>query len=235
MAIDHCLAMTGEEISACPQLPEKICYMACHFSPVDDDLCDLPAALPPGSLLILNDRLPLRRHDPDRIGDRLDEAMTRFSCSGLLLDFERPGIPALASLTHRLFQRFGEDLGVSSLYARETEGPVFLSPLPCATHLRDHVFPWAGRELWLDLSPSPGTLVLTPDGSHWAPPEARSPDVPVHRDPSLYCHYQIHTKNTARFSLFRTGEDLRRMEPEAESLGIRRMIGLYQELQGLWP
>lgn len=83
------LAMTGAEIRSCSQLPEKIAYMACHFSPYGTGLTNLPRELPPGSLLILNDRTPIRGHDPSLVRDTLARLAEQFRCDGVLLDFQR--------------------------------------------------------------------------------------------------------------------------------------------------
>ena len=64
----HCyLAMTAREINQCPLLPSKIAWMACHFSPYGTGLVGLPEKLPQGSLIIVNDRIPIRSHDPGQI------------------------------------------------------------------------------------------------------------------------------------------------------------------------
>ena len=67
MAMARYLAMTAAEMMGGAPLPGKTAWMACHFSPYSTGLCNLPAALPPGSLLILNDRTPIHGHDPERI------------------------------------------------------------------------------------------------------------------------------------------------------------------------
>ena len=52
MAIAQYLAMTAAEMIGSTFLPQKAAWMACHFSPYSTGLCNLPSALPPGSLLI---------------------------------------------------------------------------------------------------------------------------------------------------------------------------------------
>ena len=91
MALPLYLAMTAAEIRENPFLPGNTAYMACHFSPYGTGLSNLPRDLPPESLLILNDRTPIRGHDPQQIRDQLAQAMAQFQCLGLLLDFQRAG------------------------------------------------------------------------------------------------------------------------------------------------
>ena len=50
----------------------------------------------------------------------------------------------------------------------------------------------------------------------------------------LHCHYTIETnEKAARFTLWRTKEDLEALLEEAEKSGIVGYVGLYQELQRL--
>ena len=71
MAIAPFLAMTGAEMRNNSFLPEKIAWMACHFSPYGLGLSNLPRSLPPGSLLMVDDITPIGKHDPSIILDQL--------------------------------------------------------------------------------------------------------------------------------------------------------------------
>ena len=89
MAIAPFLAMTAAEMHSCASLPEKVAWMACHFSPYGLGLSNLPKTLPPGSLLMMDDITPPQGHDPDLIAAQLEECVQKFQCSGVLLDFQR--------------------------------------------------------------------------------------------------------------------------------------------------
>ena len=88
MAIPIYLAMTAGEIQSAGRKPERIAWMACHFSPYSSGLINLPDEIPEGSLLILNDRMPIRGHDPDKILNILSERVNTLKASGILLDFD---------------------------------------------------------------------------------------------------------------------------------------------------
>jgi DNA-binding NarL/FixJ family response regulator len=65
------LAMTAAEIRNISVFPGKIAWMACHFSPFGLGLSNLPRALPVGSLLMVDDVTPPRRHDPVFIAEQI--------------------------------------------------------------------------------------------------------------------------------------------------------------------
>ena len=85
------LAMTPAEFNSVSQPPPDFAYMACHFSPYGTGLGNLPTVLPPKSLLILNDRTPIKGHDPDLVLETIEQLTENSPCDGLLLDFQRPG------------------------------------------------------------------------------------------------------------------------------------------------
>lgn len=234
MAIDRYLAMTGAEIAAGNILPEKIGYMACHFSPYTTGLSGCPEALPEGAMLILNDRISPEGHDLRRITAQLAELTEALGCSSVLLDFERPGCRESAELAFLLTDALPCPVGVSALYAGDTTGPVFAPPLPCDVPLPEYLEPWAGREIWLEGALTRQGLLLTNRGAEAAAPLAPDRQIPVHCCEALCCHYQIRCGDDVHFSLWRSPEDLLRLEAQAEGLGIRRMVGLWQELRGIW-
>ena len=91
MAIRPFLAMTAAEIQGTETLPPKTAWMACHFSPYSTGLSNLPKALPPGSMVILDDITPIHGHDAEAIAAQLRSRLEEIECSGVLLDFQRPG------------------------------------------------------------------------------------------------------------------------------------------------
>ena len=218
MAIRPFLAMTAAEIRGTETLPPKTAWMACHFSPYSTGLSNLPKALPPGSMVILDDITPIHGHDSETIAAQLRPRLDALKCSGVLLDFQRPGYEEAELLARRLSEALPCPVGVSALYGRGLTCPVFLPPVPPDVNLADYLAPWQGREIWLELALDGETITLTPAGATTAP-------LP---------HYQIHTDaDSARFTLFRTPEDLDALLTEGEALGVTRAVGLYQELHGI--
>ena len=152
------LAMTREEMAGHPQ--RQTAYMACHLS--ENGLCDLPSALPPDSILILNDSILPDRLDIPQILEELTQAVDRLAPNALLLDFERAGNPQLSQLVTAAAASF--PIIVSEPYAADLSCPVFLSaPLPHQS-LSDKIKPWQNRELWLEATLSAEQMVLTVEG-----------------------------------------------------------------------
>ncbi len=224
MALPLYLAQTAAEMAGNP-LPSQPAYMACHFSPGGKGLSNLPEKLPPGSMLILDDSTPMDGHDPETILAQLSSQ--KYAC--ILLDFQRPGIDAQRKLVEILVSSLPCPVGVSELYAKGLSCPLFLPPVPPDRPLAEYVEAWKGRDIWLEAALDGITLTLTEDGCTTAPLF----DLPIEgfRDDHLHCHYCIETdENAATFHLWRTQEDLDDLLAEAESLGIAKAIGLWQEL-----
>lgn len=233
MAIRQYLAMTASEIAANSPLPPQIAWMACHFSPYGTGLSNCPNRLPPGSLLILNDRTPIHLHDPLRIACQLNDLARWLSCAGILLDFQRPGCEETARLSTFLSDTLPFPVVVSSLYARYTDSPVFLPSPPCHIPLEKYIAPWRGREIWLELALDCQELLLTAQGCqiHSIPHQEVSDS--FHTDEWLHCRYRSQvTPSEAKFTLLRTRENLAGLVSHAEKLGVTTTVGLYQELHG---
>ena len=231
MAIHPFLAMTAAEMRGNSSLPGKIAWMACHFSPYGTGLSNLPAALPPDSLLILNDRTPIHGHDPELIARQLGDCVRRLGCRGLLLDFQRPGCAETAELAKFLTNVLSFPVGVSEFYAADADCPVFLAPVPPSMPLEAHIAPWEGREVWLELALGGEVITLTEQGAEATPLPFADDAEQCFAEDRLHCHYKIDLEeNAARFTLWRTPEDLEELTSEAEAQGIPAMIGLYQEL-----
>ena len=231
MAIPRYLAMTAAEIAANSPLPPKIAWMACHFSPYTTGLSNRPGALPPDSLLILNDVTPIHGHSLEAVAGQLAQCVEAFSCRGILLDFQRPGSAETAALAAYLVQALPCPVAVSEPYAGELSCPVFLPPPPHHVPLAEYLAPWQGRALWLEQALDAETITLTESGACIAPlpPGERFAD--GHADDALHCHYQIQlTDSQAVFTLFRTPGDLEALLSEAEFLGVTQAVGLFQEL-----
>lgn len=230
MEIGPYLAMTASEFAGLEDFPGKKAWMACHFSPWGTGLTNLPPALSPGSLLILSDQFPPAGHDPPRVAAQLRQTVEKLGCAGVLLDFQRPVTDGLRAMAEYLVSSLPCPVGVSDGYAETLDCPVFLSPCPHHTPLAEHLAPWADREVWLDLAVDGSTITLTKDGSTIYPlPLGEIPEGGF-MDERLHCHYRTETGDDfARFTLWRTRADLEGLAREAEELGVKALVGLWQE------
>lgn len=228
MAIDVYLGLTEGEFRNIPSLPRKTAWMACHFSPNSDGISNFPRWLPEGSLLILDDSAPIQGHDPGRVREELRSSIGSHKCSALLLDFQRPGAAEMVTV---LSEGLPCPVAVSSMYGALTRGPVLLPPVPPFRPLQEHVAPWAGRELWLELSAEGCQIRLDEKGSRT---ESWWPEGPLpFRHDTLKCHYRIELHpGLAIFRGYRTEEDLKELLAEAEHFGVTAALGLWQEFPG---
>ena len=231
MAIPLILAMTGAEISKKAVLPPLISWMACHFSPYGTGLTNLPETIPPGSMVIVNDRTPVCSHDPELILHQLTALVEAKQCSSILLDFQRPDEPQTAAIAECIVNGLSCPVGVSEPYAASLSCPVFLPPDPPHIPLVDHIAPWKDREVWLEAALDAATITVTANGSTVTPlPYADSTEC-CHLDSDLYCHYRIVPEaERIQFHLHRTRADLDALLSAAEGTNITQAIGLYQEL-----
>ena len=229
MAIKRYLAMTAAEIAGNSPLPQGLAYMACHFSPYGTGLTNLPRELPKASMLILNDRIPPRGHDPDRIAAQLRETTERLGCDCVLLDFQQRGCEELDILARDLPEHLPFPTAVSEAYAAGLACPVFLPPVPPDVSLTAWLAPWKEREIWLEFSLEGLSIRLTEQGAVPSPLPFPRDEFP-HADDRLHCHYGIATEpGTAIFTLLRTVEDNDALLRKAESMGVTRAVGLWQE------
>lgn len=232
MVLPLYLAMTAAEIRANTDFPPNLGYMACHFSPYGTGLSNCPAHLPEGSMLILNDRTPIHGHDHGLIADQLTELVEKLKCDSVLLDFQRVDVPELSLLAQKLSAALPCPVGVSDLYAENMDCSVFLPPVMPDTPLSEHLAPWQGRDIWLDISQEAQEITLTEQGAQIITLPQYSDSQDSHADEALHCHYRIDVGENIRFTLFRTEQDLLDLLAEAKHLGISRAVGLYQEWNG---
>ena len=230
MAIPMFLAITGAEWGENRTKPEKIAWMACHFSPYGTGLSNCPTELPTGSMIILNDRTPICGHDPERIAQQLSQIVQELNCCAVLLDFQRPDEPDTDAVIDAIWENCRCPVGVTEYYARNRNCPVFLSPVPLNVPVAKHFDPWKGREIWLDIAMDAMEITITKDGTRTAPlpdPEPWSED---HRCDELHCHYHIDVHpERIQFQLYRTPEDIVELLRAAEEWGATHAIGLFQE------
>ena len=230
MALPLYLAMTATEMRGNVPIPDKFAYMACHFSPYGTGLSNIPQALPSGSMLILNDRIPVCGHDKHLIANQLADLTDRCSCECILLDFQRPDVKETAELAEFIFQTLSCPVGVSLPYAGKTDCPVFLPPVPPDVPIGEYLVPWGGREVWLEAALDGQVITVSESGSSTAPLFPWERPEEGQQDAVLHCRYLIHMGNDVRFTLFRTPENLDALLAEAETLGVTRAVGLWQEL-----
>lgn len=224
MEIVRYAAMTAAEFEKNSPISTPIAYMACHFSPYATGLCNLPRALPPGSLLILNDRTPICGHDAALVARQLAQTAEALQCRAILLDLQRPGADSIVAAVTAL----ACPVAVSAEYAAGRSCAVFLPPPPLTVPLPRHIAPWSGREIWLEASMERSCIRITREGSRQLP----AGDFPCpHVDAPLHCRYGIDVQDRhVDFHLQRDGEQLRAMLEEATALGISTFVGLYQQL-----
>lgn len=222
--------MTAGELAQFRENGQNLAWMACHFSSYGQGLSNLPESLPPGSLLMVDDRNPIQGHDPSQVVQQLEDCVSKYQCAGVLLDFQRPGSGEGEAMVNYLESHLSCPLGVSSLYGAGRKSAVCLPPPPCHVPLKAHLAPWPGREIWLELAMEGETISLTKAGAKFAPFAPTQQKAPFW-EPAVHCQYAIALEDhQARFTLWRTREDLETLEQEAQTLGVTRTLGLWQEL-----
>ena len=225
MVLPLYLALTAAEFAFCSSFPEKLAWMACHFSPYGTALSNLPPKLPESAMVILNDRTPIHGHDPKSILCKLGELKPHL----LLLDFQQQEVEETAHLADFLVKNMDCPVGVTHWYGERLDCPVFLPPVPPDVAVSDYLAPWQGREIWLEAALAGITYTVTANGSTAAPLPHPPKDGLADKD--LHCHYKIEEYiSRVEFYLYRTPEDLQSLLKDAKSHGVTTAVGLYQEL-----
>lgn len=229
-AITPYLAMTAAEFQHCNAFPENIAWMACHFSPYSTGLSNFPEGLPENSVLILNDVIPIHRHDPEYIKEQLNQCLNKYNCTALLLDFQR----TLNAESEQLIQTLLEGLPCPAVVSEPAAGgfscPVLLSPCPPDKPLAEHLKPWEGRDTWLEIVQETEIITVGYTGSHCHIEPSVYSDECSHIDEALHCRYTVkHMPSQVEFHLWRTPEDLTQLLIDAETLGVTNAVGLYQQ------
>lgn len=231
MALPLYLAMTAAEVQRCGSMPRHMAWMACHFSSYGTGLSNLPRELPEDSLLILNDRIPVQGHDPTEVAEQLARLAEDMCAGGVLLDFQRPHNSQTEAVAQAIADTLTCPLATTESYAAKLNCAVFPDAPRAYRPLKSLAEKWKDRELWLEASYCYGAVTVTEKGSHYTSDTPFPDDLPVHREEKLHCSYCIDkTEKHIRFHFKRTTEDLNALLEEAETLGITRAIGLYQEL-----
>lgn len=231
MALPLNIAMTAAEISSCDHISGQIAWMACHFSPGSQGLSNLPATLPPSSMLILNDREPLQGHSPSLVAQQLCHAVEALECESVLLDFQRPPGPESTEIVQAILEALPCSVAVSEGFAPSLTCPVFLPPPPLHIPLKTYLVPWQGQEIWLEAALCQETVTVTKNGTSYAAQFPRDIFDGGWYDEQLLCRYTTSiTPEVISFTLFDTPDTLSRKLSVAEVLGVVRAVGLYQEL-----
>lgn len=219
------LAMTGAEFFRYSS-ENAAAWMSCRFSSMGSGLGNLPPS--PPALLILDDQTPFTDHDPRRIAAQLAQAAQ--GTEGILLDFQRDwdAVPVI----REILQAAPCPVAVTEKYAQGLDCGVFLCPalnLPLAQGITS----WADRDIWLDIPT--GMQVFTVDKDGCGVGEICEPEGDFsYFDPDSHCRYRIEkSEKEIRFSLYRPPEALGDILQEAETLGIKKAVGLYQDFYEL--
>jgi len=222
------LAQTSQETEEF--LPEKLAYMALHFSPYSAGLSNAPKKLPKGSILLLDDSMEPENHDPQTVTEQLNRLVDQFAPKAVLLDFQRPQTKELENMAACILQALPCPVGVTEGYAKNLGCPVFLSPPPANQALANHIRLWKNQGIYLEIAPDCIEITVTENGSTAIPiPPVQG--LPL-EDRRLHCHYNVEVfPNKAVFTICRYKEDLQSLVQEAESLGILGCVGLYGELR----
>jgi hypothetical protein len=178
-------------------------------------------------MLILDDRIEPTHHIPEEILSQLLPLTKQFS--SVLLDFQRRDNPLLQVTAQYLSENLPCPVAVTPHYANVTTGPLLLPPPPHHLPLEEYLHPWQPRPLWLELATEATTLSITSTGCQEIP--ATNPATKIHHCEDFHTHYQIAlTENAIHFTFHRTEEDLRSLIDKAEQSGVKKTVGLYQQL-----
>ncbi len=227
MFSDVFLAMTLPEIKE--NLPNRMAYMALHFSPYDTGLSNIPGFLPQGCILLLDDSMPADMHNREVVAQQLKVLVDQFSPAAVLLDFQREASPESETMVDSILQALPCPVGATEQYASKFGCPVFLSPLPVNKPIEEHLTPWLQQGVFLELATESIATTVTRDGSRTsAIPYTDS--FPL-EDQKLCCHYDVEVqKGEAIFRLTRTKKDLAVLAEQAYRMGVKGVVGLYWEL-----
>lgn len=231
MVLPRYLAMTAAEITGIPNPSFPVAYMSCQFSPYTEGLTNIPAFLPQGCMLMLNDRMPCQGHSADLVAHQLQEVVDRCGCESVLLDFQRPPEPESEWMVKQIIQSLSVPVAATETYGTGLPCPVFLPPVPLHMPLAEYLAPWQNREVWLEAALCQEDLHITPKGMSYNVIFPTDMLTGGYYDEALCCHYQSQIDDDQiTFTLFDTAESLERKLNLAAELGVSRAVGLYQEL-----
>ena len=234
MLFDCYLAMTAYEMEKAKEIPAKVAWMACHFSPYGTGLSNLPTWLPPKSIIILNDRTPVCGHDPAVVAQQLKSLCYELDAEAVLLDFQRPFSEAYEAIVIHVARTLTVPVGVTEAYASIPSCSVFLPPTPLLCKPAEYYKKWIGRELWLEAAIESKLITITSEDVFISPTSHPETTNNHFQDKDLICHYQAKIADDhITFSLNRSYDDLKKIAELAKQLGVTKFIGLYQEIGNL--
>ena len=232
MPIPLYLAMTVRELAYCPGLPERVAFMACHFSPYGIGIHNCPGQLPNGAILILNDRIPICGHDPESVAQQLQAAVERTGAEAVLLDLERPGAAQTETIVRAITETLSCPVAVSEYYAKALDCAVFVSVPPPEVPLETHLAPWVGRELWLEAALTCREYTVTKTDSQYVDMPFGERAAEYRTEERLHCRYRITVEeDQAVFTLWRDRECMDSLLKEAATMGVTKAVGLYQQFK----
>lgn len=221
------LAQTEQEMAEF--LPPKLAYMALHFSPYDQGLTNVPKKLPECSILLLDDSMQVLSHDTGLVTQQLNDLVKQFAAEAVLLDFQGAYSSDAENMASCILQALPCPVAVTERYAKALHCPVFLPPPPVNKALSDYLTPWQAQDIYLELGSEAMQFTVTEKGCS-AAPLPNVDHLPL-EDKRLHCHYSVAVKDDrAVFTISRTREDLAELASEAYGLGVKAVVGLYQEL-----
>ena len=228
MAIILYLAMTAAEFHKNNSAYPHLAWMACHFSSYGTGLSNIPAQLPAGSILMVNDRIPVSGHDPQRIAAQIEDVTQQLQCNTILLDFQRPKDAQTLAITEAITQ-LDACVAATPAYAQELDCGVLLPPIPLTTLPQEHLAGWNGRKIWLEIALETYRIRVDQQGNQRLHADEKWKNY-LHRDQNLHCHYGIELqKEYVDFHLQRTVEDVDALIHTCSDLGVCGFIGLYQQ------
>lgn len=221
------LAQTEREMAEF--LPQKLAYMALHFSPYNAGLTNAPKRLPEHSILLLDDSMQLSHHDANLVTQQLNDLVKQFAVGAVLLDFQGEHSGNAEKMVSSILQALPCPVAVTETYAKIFRCPVFLSPPPVNKPLSSYLSPWHTQDVYLEIGSDTMQFTVTEKGcSAVTLPNVHN--LPL-QDKRLHCHYNVVVKNDrAVFTINRTHTDLAELATEAYGLGVKAVVGLYQEL-----
>ncbi len=223
------LAATGAELRGLEDTERSLAWMACRFSPSGSGISGIPTSLPPQSMLMLTDEIPVQDHDPARVAAELTQAAQTLDCSRILLDFQRPENPKNADIAAAILKASAIPVGISGLYAQHFDCPVLVSPSPLWIPFAQQLAPWGGREIWLEAVLEDALVTVTEVGSRYKPCDS-SGDYPFYDDELSVSYRTEVTADALHFYLHRGKEELGKLLEKANTKGIKTAVGLYQQL-----
>ena len=231
MALPLYLAVTGAEMSAFSSFSQPLAYLACHFSPYTQGITNIPQNLPLNSILILTDRTPCQGHSADLVAKQLGQVISEFGCESLLLDFQRPAEAESIKMAETVIASLPCPVAVTQNYAADLQCPVFLSPAPLHMPFQEYLKPWQGREIWLEAALEQEEITVRQSGAEFTQQFPASQLEGGFFDETLCCRYLAKSfEDRITFTLFDTLESLEKKLELAQSLGVTRAVGLWQEL-----